>query len=109
MGKSCTNEVDRVTAARHGVPAIPEFGNHLDLNHGGILLTLPSLLACGLLNHIKRFAEVGGYYTAELIFFVLAFLSLLRLKNLEQSRCSYISNNFDFSELNSNFAEIIIQ
>ena len=86
MGKSCTNEIGRVLAARHGVPAIPEFGNHLDLNHGGILLTLPALLACGLLNNIKRFAEVGGYYTAELVFIVLALLSLLRVKNLEQSR-----------------------
>lgn len=86
IGKSCCNETGRAMAACSGQPSIPSFGNHLDLSHGGILLTLPSLLATGLLNHIDRFFISGKYYTTEQIFISLAFLLLLRAKNLEQSR-----------------------
>ena len=86
MGKSCTNETGRILAARAGASSTPVFGNHLDLRHGGILLTLPSLLACGLLNHIGRFADIKGYYTAEQVFIALAFIVLLRVKNLECSQ-----------------------
>ena len=52
MGKSCTNELSRVLASRIGIPAKPVFGNHIDLSYGGLLLTVPSLIACGLLRHI---------------------------------------------------------
>jgi len=86
MGKSCTNELGRVLAARHRVPAISVFGNHLDLNHGGILTTLPALLSCGLLSQIEQFSDVSGYYTVEQVFITLAFLALLRVTHLEQSR-----------------------
>jgi hypothetical protein len=86
MGKSCTNETGRVLAARKGESSTPFFGNHLDLHHGGILLTLPSLLACGLLKHIRRFADIKGYYTAEQVFVALAFIVLLRVRNLECSQ-----------------------
>ena len=86
MGKSCTNEAGRVLAACGGESSTPVFGNHLDLGHGGILLTLPSLLACGLLSHIHRFTDVKGYYTAEQVFVSLAFIVLLRVKNLECSQ-----------------------
>jgi hypothetical protein len=86
MGKSCRDEAGRLQASRMGKSSTPVFGNHLDLCHGGILLTLPSLLACGLLKHIDRFSDVSGYYTAEQVFISLAFLLLLRIKNLEQSQ-----------------------
>jgi hypothetical protein len=85
MGKSCSNELERVLASRCGLSAPTRFGNHLDVSHGGLLLTLPSLLACGLLDHISRFERVGGYYTATQVFLSLAFLSLLRVKKLEQA------------------------
>jgi hypothetical protein len=86
MGKSCTNETGRVLSACAGESSTPVFGNHLDLRHGGLLLALPSLLACGLLKHIQRFADIKGYYTAKQVFVALAFIVLLRVKNLECSQ-----------------------
>jgi hypothetical protein len=85
MGKSCTNVQERV-ASRFGESVIPRFGNHLDLKHGGILLTLPSLIESGLLSHIERFSEVKGYYSVEQVFMSLSFLVLLRVKKLERSQ-----------------------
>ena len=85
MGKSCTNELSRVLASSASIPAQSVFGNHLDVSHGGLLLTLPSLLACGLLRHISRFESIGGYYTATHVFISLAFLMLLRVTKLEQA------------------------
>ena len=85
MGKSCTNEQWRVLASRAGIPAPTIFGKHFDLSYGGLLLTLPSLQACGLLRHIGRFESVSGYYTATQVFISLAFLMLLRVKKLEQT------------------------
>ena len=85
MGKSCTNELSRVLASCAGIAAQPVFGNHFDLSYGGLLLTLPSLLSCGLLRHISRFEHVSGYYTASQVFISLAFLMLLRVNRLEQT------------------------
>ena len=85
MGKSCTNEASRVLASCSGIPVQSTFGNHYDLSYGGLLLTLPSLLVCGLLRHISRFEGVSGYYTATQVFISLAFLMFLRVNNLEQT------------------------
>jgi hypothetical protein len=85
MGKSCVNEASRVLAARYGIACSPSFGKHLDLSYGGILLTLPALLSCGLLKHKASFELSNVYYSTELIFLSLALLVLLRIKNLEQS------------------------
>lgn len=86
MGKSCSNEVDRVLAScAGGIPVQPSFGSHLDLSHGGLLLSLPSLLSCGLLRHISLFEKSGGYYTATQVLLSLALLMLLRVKKLEQT------------------------
>jgi hypothetical protein len=85
MGKSCTHELSRVPACSAGMPAPSIFGNHFDLSYGGLLLTMPSLPACGLLRHISRFECVSGYYTATQVFISLAFLMLLRISRLEQT------------------------
>ncbi|MDL2309451.1 hypothetical protein LJC53_07725, partial [Bacteroidales bacterium OttesenSCG-928-C03] len=85
MGKSCSNEVGRILASRKGISATPVFSSHLDLSHGGILLSLPALLACGLLSHAEQFSKVKGYYTAHQVLVSLAFLMLLRKTNLERS------------------------
>ena len=87
MGKSCSNELERVLASKTGLSATTEFGNHVDLSHGGLLMVLPSLLACGLLRYVSRFAGVTGYYTATHVFISLVFLMLLRKTKLEQSDC----------------------
>jgi hypothetical protein len=85
MGKSCSNIVERVLASKIGISSATVFGNHLDLSHGGLLLSLPALLACGLLRYISRFESVTGYYTATHVFISLVFLALLRINRLEQS------------------------
>ena len=85
MGKSCSNELERVLASKTGCRATTTFGTHIDLSHGGLLLTVPALLACGLLRYISRFNSVTGYYTASHVFISLVFLVLLRINRLEQS------------------------
>jgi hypothetical protein len=47
---------------------------------------MPLDLHFEILKHTGKFAGVTGYYTTEQIFIVLGFLSLLRVKNLEQSQ-----------------------
>jgi len=49
MGKSCSNELERVLASKMGTSATTIFANHIDLSHGGLLLSIPALLSCGLL------------------------------------------------------------
>ena len=85
MGKSCSNALERVLASKTGSSASTTFNNHIDLSHGGLLLAVPALLACGLLRYISRFESVTGYYTATHVFISLIFLVLLRINRLEQS------------------------
>jgi hypothetical protein len=85
MGKSCTYELERVLAAKLGIPAQSIFGSHVDVSHGGLLLAIPSLLACGLLRHISLFNSISGYYTATHVFLSLSFLTLLRVNRLERT------------------------
>jgi hypothetical protein len=85
MGKSCSNELERVLAAKVGACASTIFSNHMDLGHGGLLLAVPSLLSCGLLRYIERFESVTGYYTASHVFISLIFLVLLRINRLDRS------------------------
>jgi len=85
MGKSCSNVLERVLASRIGSSATTTFDNHIDLSHGGLLLALPALLACGLLRYVSRFDSVTGYYTPTHVLLSLAFLVLLRINRLEQS------------------------
>ena len=74
-------------ASKTGLSATTEFGNHVDLSHGGLLMVLPSLLACRLLRYVSRFAGVTGYYTTTHVFISLVFLMLLCKTKLEQSDC----------------------
>jgi len=85
MGKSCSNELERVLASKIGCPATTAFHNHIDLSHGGLLLAIPALLACGLLRYISRFESVTGYYNATHVFIGLAFPVLLRINRLDRS------------------------
>jgi hypothetical protein len=85
MGKSCSNVLERVLASKTGSSASTTFANHIDLSHGGLLLAIPALLACGLLRYVSRFESITGYYTATHVFISLVFLVLLRINRLEQS------------------------
>jgi len=84
MGKACCNVVER--ASRGGISCPVAFEDAVDLQYGGVLVTLPALIACGILNGISRFDLSKVYYTTTQIFLSLAFMVMLRVKQLEQSK-----------------------
>jgi hypothetical protein len=85
MGKACGNATERILASLTGTPASTKFNEQADLSCAGVLLSLPALLCNGLLSHSKDFKLEGVYYSEEMIFICLAFLSLLRVKNINQA------------------------
>ncbi len=93
MGKACGNAAERILASFTGTPAITKFNEQTDLSCAGVLLSLPALLSNGLLSHSKDFKLEKVYYSEEMIFICLAFLSLLRVKNINQA------NNIPCGEL----------
>ena len=84
MGKACCNVVER--AARGAIPCPVEFEDQVDLQYAGVLVTLPALIACGILRGISRFDLLKVYYTTTQLFLSLAFMVMLRVKQLEQSK-----------------------
>jgi hypothetical protein len=84
MGKACRNVVERASLGTISCPV--EFANQVDLQYGGVLVTLPALIACGILRGISRFDLSKVYYTTTQIFLSLAFMVMLRVKQLEQSQ-----------------------
>lgn len=93
MGKACSNGAERILACFTGTPATTKFNDQTDLSCAGVLLSLPALLSNGLLNHSKDFKLEKVYYSEEMIFICLAFLSLLRVKNINRA------NNIPCGEL----------
>ncbi len=85
LGKACSNVVGRILSCKTGVPCQVGFSNQLDLNHAGVLLSLPALLSNGLLKYEQDFHPDQGYYSIASVFMSLAFLALLRVKTLAQS------------------------
>jgi len=85
MGKACTNAAERILASITGTAATIKFNEQIDLSCAGVLLSLPALLSNGLLTHSKDFKLDDVYYSEEMIFLCLAFLSLLRVKNINQA------------------------
>ena len=84
MGKACCNVVERASKGSLTCPV--EFQNQTDLQYAGVLVTLPALLAGGLLRGIERFNLPNVYYTTTQIFLSLALMVMLRVKQLEQSQ-----------------------
>lgn len=86
MGTACTRPDERLAAA-FGLSdggAMQRFENCIDVPFGGVLCAVPALLATGLLEKIDKLGTVKGYYTATQIMMVLAFISLCRIKTIEQ-------------------------
>ena len=91
MGMGATNQLARVAASLGLSGPVPiRFQPALDVPHGGVLLAVPALLACGLLRHTdQHFKLPPGYYGLPSLFLLWAFLALCRLKSIEQLRyCS---------------------
>jgi hypothetical protein len=84
MGKACQNVVERASLGALTCPV--DFENQVDLQYGGILVTLPALIACGILKGIERFDLLKVYYTTAQIFLSLSFMVMFRVKQLEQSQ-----------------------
>ena len=85
MGKACINTLERVLSSKTGVPYSVEFNKQIDLHQAGVLLSLPALLANGLLKYEDDFYPDTGYYSVSSVFISLAYLALLRIKTLAQS------------------------
>lgn len=82
MGKACYNTIDRILAIKTGASCPITFTNQTDLQHAGVLICLPALIAQGLLRYEGDFALEKGYYPTSSIFLSLSILSLLRVKTL---------------------------
>jgi hypothetical protein len=88
LGMGATDTQGRL-AASVGLsgPAAIAFQPSLDTVNAGVLLSLPALLASGLLNDAEsRFSLPVGYYRLTSIFLLLAFMALARLKCVESLR-----------------------
>lgn len=84
----CTRESERIQASFGLVESVhPQFENDVDLEAGGVLLALPSLLVNGLLKFSgQNFELPSGYYGLDSLLIILAFMALLRIKSLESLR-----------------------
>ena len=64
----------------------PDFKSGQSVPMGGVLLLLPFLLECGLLSYRLHYNQRQGYYDFDSLLITLSFLSLLRIKSIEQSK-----------------------
>ena len=90
LGMGATDTVGRM-AVSLGLagPAEIVFQPSFDTVNAGVLLSLPALLAVGLLHETdKQFQMSKGYYRVKSIFLLLAFMALSRLKTVESLRYS---------------------
>ena len=90
MGVGTTNPGLRVLAALGKIDGAPtQFKSCESVSSAGILMALPALLSCGLLRHCTRYFSLpAGYYDAIHIFLMLAFMTLCRVKSIENLSCS---------------------
>ena len=88
IGMGATNIEGRIASSLlKGGPASPEFKQSVDIVNGGVMLAIPALLHCGLLNHIdKHFKLPDGYYDVSSVILTLAFSALARISSIEQLR-----------------------
>lgn len=83
MGASRAEE--RLMCAMGLSRSVPlEFESCEALPSGGVLLTLPFLLECGLLSYSNHYRQRRGYYNFNTLFILLAFCFLCRIKCIEQ-------------------------
>lgn len=85
MGMGAKNTLARLAASIGSQDGTePVFESCADIQNGGVLFALPSLLSQGLLNRVNdHFKLPKGYYSLSSIFILLAFMALARLKFVE--------------------------
>jgi hypothetical protein len=85
IGVAATRIEDRVFAALGLQNADICFESCESVDHGGVLLLLPFLMANGLLSYKKYYSErLSGYYDFDSVILTLAFMYLCRIKSIEQ-------------------------
>ena len=88
MGVACTRLEERVLASiGKSMGAMVRFERCLDVPKGGVLCTIPALLANGLFHGVEHFlGNVTGYYTVFHVLLLLALMALCRVKTTEKLR-----------------------
>jgi transposase-like protein len=88
MGVGATNVMDRVAAMVGDINEVPiNFQGAVDIPNGGVIFSLPALLASGLLNKTQQHFQLpNGFYGLDSIFLIMAFMALARVKNIERLR-----------------------
>lgn len=83
-----TNEEGRVAASLgQSGPVGITFEHAADVPNAGVLLSLPALLAVGLLRNVdEQFSIPSGYYGVNTIFMLIAFMAMARIKSIEALR-----------------------
>jgi len=82
-----TDTLGRISASVGAGPVQIAFRPSFDIVSAGVLLSLPALLAQGLLQHAEaQFTLPNGYYRLNSIFLLLSFMALARLKSVESLR-----------------------
>ncbi len=88
MGVGCTREAERVAAATGEIAcAATKFESCRDVSFGGLLCTVPALVANGLFDSVKKhFRLQKGYYALIHVVLLMAYMWLCRIKSSEQLR-----------------------
>ena len=88
MGTGCTRAGERMLAALGALDgAAVRFEHARQVPFGGVLCALGALLANGLLGPAREcLGKIRGYYTANHILLLLAFMGLCRIKTTEKLR-----------------------
>ena len=75
MGRGCTRAEDRIAASLGGMSeAVVDFQSVSDVSFGGVILSLPALLANGLLRKTgSYFSLPRGYYGISHILIILSY------------------------------------
>jgi len=89
MGRGASNITARVAASLGELASVaPQFQRALDVPYGGVLTTLPALLALGLLDcsddALNKLPD--GYYGLDSLLMLLCFMALSRLDTMESLR-----------------------
>ena len=88
MGVATHNVIGRLAASIGGYgSAAPQFEAALDVPRDGVLCALPTLLAMGLLEGTDTYFTLPpGYYAADSLLMLLAFMALNRMQSVETLR-----------------------
>ena len=87
-GIACTDNLGRAEAAFGLLKGVEsQFQSSEGVHGGAVLLSVPFLVANGVLHEVKKyFPSTRGYYQVEHLFLILCLMSLSRIKNIEQLR-----------------------